>query len=320
MKSSKIVPVLNIINFNDYNNCMHFEDNFYVRKFSDHLIENSFVEKPHSHDCFQMLLITKGQGKHIIDFTEYEVEEGSMFILSPGQVHQWVLSRNVEGYVLFFTKKFFLHDFNTDRLHRFPFFNSTFSSPFLKLNTQQTASILQKYSLMCTEYRKRKPEFQEVIRMYLNIMLLELSRYYPLRKRDKHILTHDIIQLHKFEALIDKHFKHHRPLTCYAKRMHITERQLSYLCKKTLNKKPSEIMTERIVLEAKRLITHSSLSISAISEELNFKDSSYFIRLFKKVTKFTPEQFRNKQLKYSFIIDNSNSFATHQKSFSWAFI
>jgi len=102
--------------------------------------------------------------------------------------------------------------------------------------------------------------------------------------------------------------------------MHITERQLSYLCKKTLNKKPSEIMTERIVLEAKRLITHSSLSISAISEELNFKDSSYFIRLFKKVTKFTPEQFRNKQLKYSFIIDNSNSFATHQKSFSWAFI
>jgi len=76
-------------------------------------------------------------------------------------------------------------------------------------------------------------------------------------------------------------------------------------------------MTKRIILEAKILITHSSLSIS---EELNFKDSSYFIRLFKKATKFTPEQFRNKQLKYSFIIDNSNSFATHQKSFSWAFI
>lgn len=320
MKASKIVPVLNILNFNDYNKCMHFEENFYIRKFSDHLTENSFVEKPHSHDFFKVLLITKGQGKHIIDFTEYQVKEGSMFILSPGQVHQWVLSRNVEGYVLFFTKKFFLHDFNTNRLNRFPFFNSTFSSPFLKLNTLQTESILQKYSLMCTEYRKRKPEFQEVIRMYLNIMLLELSRCYPLKKRDKHILTHDIIQLHKFEALVDSYFKLHRPLSCYAKRMHITERQLSYLCKKTLNKKPSEIMTERIILEAKRLITHSSLSISAISEELNFNDSSYFIRLFKKATKFTPEQFRNEQLKYIFVKDNQTYHSKPQKSFNWAFI
>lgn len=320
MKLTKTVPVLNILNFDDYNGCMHYEDDFYIRKFSDHLIENSFVEKPHSHDFFKMLLITKGKGKHIIDFTEYQVEEGSMFILSPGQVHQWILSRNVEGYVLFFKKKFFLHDFNSSRLSRFPFFNSTFSSPFLKLNTLQTESILQKYSLMCTEYRKRKPDFQEVIRMYLNVMLLELSRYYPLQKRDKHILTHDIIQLNKFEALVDNYFKLHRPLSCYAKRMHITERQLSYLCKKTLNKKPSEIISERIILEAKRLITHSSLSISAISNELNFKDSSYFIRIFKKITKHTPEQFRNEQLKYIFTNENISAHTVTQKNFSWAFI
>jgi len=148
---------------------------------------------------------------------------------------------------------------------------------------------------MCVEYRNRKPDFQEMIRMYLNAMLLELARYYPQKKRDSYTLPYDIVQLHKFEALIDKYFKLHRPLSCYAERMHITERQLSYLCKKTLNKKPSEIMLERTILEAKRLIIHSSLSISAISEELNYTNSSYFIRLFKKATKQTPEQFRKDQ-------------------------
>lgn len=289
-------PIFNIINFNDYNNCMRFEDSFYVRCFSEHLKENKFLEKPHGHNFFLMLIVTEGSGKHVIDFTEYKVSPGSMFILSPGQVHQWLLSKDVKGYILFFTKDFFLHDFNTSRLTRFPFFNSTFSTPHFKLNENQTAAILLKYQAMCSEYKDRKPDYQEMIRMYLNAMLLELSRFYSEKKLSNYSLPYDIVQLKKFEALIDKYFKLHRPLSCYAERMHISERQLSYLCKKTLNKKPSEMMTERIILEAKRLIIHSSMSISAISEELNYSNSSYFIRLFKKFTKQTPEQFRNEQL------------------------
>lgn len=295
MESSAVVPIFNIVNFDDYSNCMCFEENFYVRNFSEHLKENKFIEKPHGHDFYLILIITKGSGKHVIDFTEYELSSGSMYILSPGQVHQWLLSEDVEGYILFFTKEFFLHDFNTNRLTRFPFFNSSFSSPYFKLEEKQVASILQKYHLMCAEYRNRKTDFQEMIRMYLNAMLMEMSRYYPRKSHNSYTLPYDLVQLNKFEALVDKYFKLHRPLSCYSKRMHISERQLSYLCKKTLNKKPSEIITERFILEAKRLIIHSSLSISAIAEELNYNDSSYFIRLFKKITKQTPEQFRNDQ-------------------------
>ena len=119
MESSASLPIFNIVNFDDYNNCMCFEENFYVRRFSEHVRENTFIEKPHGHDFYLMLLITEGSGKHIIDFTEYKVFPGAMFILSPGQVHQWLLSKDVEGYILFFTKDFFLHDFNTERLTRF---------------------------------------------------------------------------------------------------------------------------------------------------------------------------------------------------------
>jgi len=94
MKSPTKLPVFNIINFDDYNDCMRFEDNFYVRKFSEHIKENQFIEKPHGHNFFLMLIITEGSGKHIIDFTEYEVSAGSIFILSPGQIHQWILSQD----------------------------------------------------------------------------------------------------------------------------------------------------------------------------------------------------------------------------------
>ncbi len=274
---------------------MQFESNFYIRKFSEHVKENLFIEKPHGHDFYLILLVTKGFGNHTIDFLEYEVSEGAMFVVSPGQIHQWNVSEDVDGYILFFTKDFFLHDFNTDRLINFPFFNSTFSSPYVQLNNEEREEIALKYKLIYKEYQHRSLKYQEMIRMYLNAMFIELSRIYPEIEGKGKLYGYDLLQLHRYEALVDKYFKMHRPISCYSKKMNITDRQLNYLCKKTVGKKPSEIMTDRIILEAKRLIIHSDLSIASIAEELNYKDNSYFIRLFKRITKQTPEQFRNEQ-------------------------
>ncbi len=292
---SKSLPVFNISNFDDYNNCMKFESNFYIRKFSEHVRENLFIEKPHGHNFYLILLITQGYGSHTIDFLEYEVNVGSMFIISPGQIHQWNVSQDVDGFILFFTKDFFLHDFNTDRLTNFPFFNSTFSSPYVKLNNSESEQIELKYKLIYKEYQNRSLKYQDMIRMYLNAMFIDLSRIYPEKEAQGKLYGYDLLQLHRYEALVDKYFKMHRPISCYSKKMNITDRQLNYLCKKTVGKKPSEIMTDRIILEAKRLIIHSDLSIASIAEELNYKDNSYFIRLFKRITNQTPEQFRNEQ-------------------------
>lgn len=295
MNTSSTPPVFTISNFDDYNNCMKFESNFYIRNFSEHVNENLFIEKPHAHNFYLLLLVTKGSGTHKIDFLEYNVSPGTMFIVSPGQIHQWSLSQDVDGYVLFFTKEFFLHDFSTEKLTRFPFFNSTFSLPLFELNSIERKKIGSIYELIHKEYQNRSLSYQEMIRIYLNSMFIELSRIYLTKNEYRQKYNYDLLQLNKYEALVDKYFKLHRPISCYSNKMNITDRQLSYLCKKTVNKTPSEILINRIILEAKRLIIHSNLSISTISEELNYNDSSYFIRLFKKITKQTPEQFRNEQ-------------------------
>ncbi|KAA1243143.1 helix-turn-helix domain-containing protein [Aquimarina sp. RZ0] len=274
---------------------MKFEKSFYIRNFNEHVRENLFIEKPHGHNFYLILLVTKGSGTHTIDFLEYKVFPGAMFIVSPGQIHQWRLSNDVDGCILFFTKEFFLHDFDTEKLTRFPFFNSTFSSPMFQLNSKEKNQILAKYELIHEEYQSRSLSYQEMIRIYLNAMFIQLSRVYLTKNEKGQKFSYDLLQLNRYEALVDKYFKLHRPISCYSKKMNITDRQLSYLCKKTVGKTPSEIMMNRIMLEAKRLIVHSVLSISAISEELNYNDSSYFIRLFKKITKQTPEQFRNEQ-------------------------
>ena len=62
------LPVFSINNFEDYNRCEHCGNNFYVRKFNNHLRDNDFLDKPHGHDFFILLFITQGTGTHNIDF------------------------------------------------------------------------------------------------------------------------------------------------------------------------------------------------------------------------------------------------------------
>lgn len=295
MKVNSVLPVFNITNFDDYANNIKFNKDFYIRNFNEHVNENLFIEKPHGHDFYLILLVTEGSGKHTIDFKEYDVFPGTLFIVSPGQIHHWDLSNDINGYILFFTKEYFLNDFNSDKLSRFPLFNSTSSLPVIHLNEQETKKIRLSYRLIECEYKNRRLNYQEMICTYLHGMFILISRVYFKNKEKGPIYNYDLQQLNKYQELVDTYYKRHRPISCYAKRMNISERQLSYLCKKTINKTPLEILTDRIILEAKRLIINSNLSISSIASELNYKDDSYFIRLFKKYTQQTPEQFRAAQ-------------------------
>lgn len=292
MKNTINVPVFNIANFQDYNNCMEFDDNFYIRPFNDHINVNSFIEKPHGHDFYLILLITKGSGKHSIDYKEYNVEPGSLFIVSPGQVHCWDLAADTDGYVLFFKKEYFLIDFNHDKLVKLPFFKSSYSVPCLKLQPDEQMTLLSMFDNINKEYQNHLFNYHEMIRLYLNVLFLELSRIYSKKDEKSIIYSYELIQLNRFESLVNKYFKAHKSLVFYADKMNISLKQLSYLCKKVIDKTPSEILLDRIILEAKRLVIHTDMPINAIADELNYNDYSYFIRFFKKVCNVTPDQYR----------------------------
>ncbi len=293
MKSPKALPVFNIANFKDYCDCMDFDSNFYIRKFSDHVKENLFIEKPHAHDFYLMLLVTKGEGKHYIDFKEYEVHPGAMFILAPGLVHRWNMSKDIDGYILFFTKKYFMLDFKHDNLSRFPFFKKHSSVPYIGLSKKSAKEVYTFYELMNKEYHERDLDYHEMIRMYLNTILINLSRKLLGKKTLAYAYNYEIVQLNTFEELIETYFIEHKPIGFYSEAMNLSTKQLSYICKKLVAKVPSELLMDRIILEAKRLIIYTDLSINQISNKLNYSDSSYFVRLFKKMCNQTPEQFRS---------------------------
>jgi AraC-like DNA-binding protein len=82
----------------------------------------------------------------------------------------------------------------------------------------------------------------------------------------------------------------------YAAKMNITPNYLNALCRKKSGKSAGELIRQRILLEAKRLLAHSTMSISEIAFQLGFEDNSYFGRYFRRYTRLTPGEFRQQQL------------------------
>ena len=96
----------------------------------------------------------------------------------------------------------------------------------------------------------------------------------------------------QFRRLIEQHYKTLRLPGEYARLLHITPNHLNALCQELLGRAAGAVIRDRVLLEAKRLLTNADMTAAEIAYELNFQDNSYFSRFFKKYAGVTPEGFR----------------------------
>ncbi len=124
-------------------------------------------------------------------------------------------------------------------------------------------------------------------------LLVRTSRHYEVAYAGSRP-SHDL--LFQFQELIEKNFATLKTPKEYAALLHITPNYLNSFCKKRSGKSAGELIHQRIVLEAKRLLAHTQLPVAQVAYQLNFSDNSYFGRFFKKHAGLTPEGFRKSGL------------------------
>lgn len=253
-----------------------------------------FVNRPHRHDFYDILFVKQGHGTHTIDFVTYDVKPCSIFFLTPGQVHSWDLSRDIQGFSIFFKPDFYLMDCNHKKLLDFPFFHTMNTSPAMYLNCLIDPIVDQVITEIYNENKRAELGRENVVRAYLDILLIKLSRYYDsLKPSDQPVeLTYRIREL---ESLIDKHFIQMKQPSQYAELMSLTPKNLNSICKKGLQKTVSQLIQERVILEAKRLLLFSNQSIAEVAHKLGYGDNSYFTRFFRSKTQMTPDEFRRSE-------------------------
>jgi AraC family transcriptional activator of pobA len=126
-------PVYNISQFSQKIR----KSDLYVNTFKRHLESHSFIEKPHRHNFYLLVLFTMGSGFHEIDFDRYEIVPGSLFMIQPGQIHHWQLSNDIDGFIVFCSREIYNAYFGSKKIEDYPFFRSVKSKPELKLNPNQ---------------------------------------------------------------------------------------------------------------------------------------------------------------------------------------
>lgn len=249
-------------------------------------------EQAHRHNYYEVLFFVKGKGSHMIDFETHALHSTTLHFISPGQVHALNRKQGVEGYVVNFTKEFFVvNGGNVSVLNEFPAFNKIVF-PILTTQAGDFDELLCLVQQMSAEILKNSPLKETVLVAYLNLLLTKCKAL--LIETTDYKKNNEPTQLlvQRFNTLLEENFIELRKINDYAERLSLSPNHLSTAIKKITGKTAGDLIHQRLVLEAKRLLLHSDNTAKEIAYLLNFNDPPYFTRFFKSNTGFSPENFR----------------------------
>lgn len=285
----KKVPVLDIRQFKSRDNA----EDFYTDTLQNHLItRHKDIYLPHSHNFYLAVLFTRGSGMHEVDFTHYAVKPGALFFLNPGQTHHWKLSDDAEGYIFFHSKAFYELHYTHNKLSHFPFYYSMHTSPCIYLDTGSTKDLSALFITILDEYCQplilQTPALLSLVELvYINSTRLYLQH----NPADKESYNGYYIKFRQLEDFIEQHYRTIKSPSAYAALLSITAKHLNRITQQVAGKTATDVITDRILLEAKRELVLQQKSFNAIAHQLGYEDYAYFSRLFKNKTGQTPSGF-----------------------------
>jgi AraC family transcriptional activator of pobA len=245
---------------------------------------------PHRKNYYLLVFVKQGDSKHWIDMVPYTLKPNCFYFSIPRQVHLKEEQRPVKGIALTFTKEFLALEDN-DHIRRLPIIENRFDGHELKLDAADiafTEDILQK---ILAEYNSHNDWQNSMLLAYLRVLLIYLSRIY-----NKTFDTDGVINkrdmLTRFQTEIETNYKQRHEVAAYAGELNVSAGYLSELVKQQSGKSAIEHIHERLLLEARRLLFHTELSVKEIAFELGFEDASYFNRFFKRLAADTPMAYR----------------------------
>jgi AraC-like DNA-binding protein len=283
----KKYPVYSVQNFS----CNDIHRDFYVNTFKEHLKTHSFIEEPHRHDSYLMVFFTNGFGTHEIDFDKFEIKKGSLFVLQPGQMHYWSLSEDIEGFVIIFSQELYNLYFGQKNINDYSFYNSILNRPEMVFEKEEIPKILPYFDLLIKENEENNRLQLDKMLNLLDCIHIEVARKY--NETYSHQTHSYNIKISAFEILLEEYFKTQKLPSFYAEKLNITLKHLNRICNEILQKTATEVIMNRVILEIKRMLIDKQLAVNEIAYAVGYEDYSYFSRIFKKHTNFSPTEFRN---------------------------
>ncbi len=257
-------------------------------------VNKAHLITPHRTNFYHIFLFENCQPTHFVDFEKIKIKPYTLLFIDKDRVHQFDQLLNYEGRVIIFTDDFFT---DTKFLRNSILFNNFTEKPTITLRPQD----FQRFVTICENITEELTLPNDnlkhiVLKNYLHNFLILAEREKQKQGATEIKKGADLDYTLLFRDLLETNFIKLKAVNDYSSQLFISEKRLGQATSKVLGKNPKEIINERIILETKRLLVYSHLSIKEIGQEMGFEDPAYFVRYFKKNTETTPVEFREKHL------------------------
>lgn len=256
-------------------------------------------DSPHVHSFYEILWFQEGRGHHTVDFVEYTVKPGTIFFLSPGQIHNFdpdVDKGSYRGVAIKMCTDFLRdEECGGNAMLKYNAFHTFDTAPYIYVSGEAARDMEVLVRMMEEESIANRGRFGnvEVLKSLLRIFLVMVQRS-GVQEGGVHLdnrkASHTLFV--QFRQLVEREFRTLHTVQEYADRLNVAVRTLGKSVAECSGKSPLAFINDRVVLEAKRLVRHSNLMIKEIAYELGFDDPSYFVKLFKRQTGYLPSDFR----------------------------
>lgn len=264
---------------------------FIITQF-DLMHDRAQATSPHRHDYYEIIFLEDGSGEHVVDFEPHEVKTSAFYFLSKGQIHFWKLDKALKGKVLLFPREFLIppgthFNYEDDLL----VFNSLSQTPNVFVSGDNEVKMREILSNINAEFERKSDCSLSILRAYVHILLVNLLRIYAM-EQPTNILDNTNTMVRKFRQLVTENYLTVRNVQEYADLMGMSTTHLRDTVKEITGYSPGQIIRQEIIFEAKRRLANTEMTTAEVGYTLNFEDTSYFSRFFKRETGLTPLKYR----------------------------
>ena len=252
----------------------------------------ALVPEPNRHNFHEIFWVTAGRGKHHIDFVQYDIRPNTFFFVKQGCVHYWEIEEPLQGYVLLFQSDVLFANDNIDFPSRLDLLRTGSTSPTIYPTVAEVAWFQELWQRIAHEYNRKRLGRDQAILALLRLLLIEAARITISEAELPVTLSASVKLAYQYQQLVEQNAIRQHKVAWYANQLAVTVPYLSKSVRRALGTRAGELLRNRILLEAKRLVVHTNETAEAIALQLCFEDASYFGRFFKRETQQTPHQFR----------------------------
>lgn len=265
------------------------DDRFlHLEALADRSRPSGWTIRPHAHaNLNHVFHFTRGGGVVRAEGQSIRLPAPCLLLMPAGVVHGFDFEPETVGSVLTVSDTTL-----RELLRREPEFRPLFAAPAV-IPVVDQGFILASLGRLSRELAWLAPGRAAAVEALLVGILVEVLRLAPQAGGGEMAAPGpQALLVARFRERIEERYRGHDEVEDYARALAVSPKQLWAACRRVAGAPPARLIQDRLLLEAKRLLLYTNVSVAEAAYTLGFNDPAYFSRLFTKETGRSPRDFR----------------------------